>query len=396
MKDGKPRIAVVGAYRGGEAVLDWQRFGLAHFAAVCDLKPDLLAEEAGKAVTDGFERPKEFDNFDRMLDWGQFDAVFVATPDATHYQLAKKAMEASYHCYIEKPMTNNIDDAAELVKVWKRTGVIAVAGHQLRHMSSIVFAKEKITAGVIGAPRLAITVDSCGRMGCYWSRKQWRAGVRDPNNSLTLQKAIHHLDIQTYLLGSHANKVYASAGNDVYGGDKPSDLTCDQCADSATCIYDYHKTRINGRDFPKRHHHCVFAKDADLKDNTVVTIDYENGSRGSYTECFFTPDCKSEHTIIGDEGRITLKEFYENPYLEVEISWIGKTTYERHLLTDVGGHGGADYCMGKAFAQALKEKRQMSPDLIDGFYAVALAKAIDQSAQTGLPQRVVALADIGI
>ncbi|MHB9070862.1 MAG: Gfo/Idh/MocA family protein [Sedimentisphaerales bacterium] len=396
MKNEKPRIVVVGAYRGGEAVRDWQRFGLARLAAICDLKPDLLADEAGKAVVEGFDRPKEFKDFDQMLDWGQFDAVFIATPDATHYQLAKKVMEAGYHCYVEKPMTNSVQDAADLVKVWKQSGVIAVAGHQCRYLGSVIFAKEKINAGVIGTPRLAITMDSCGRMGCYWSRKQWRAGVRDPNNSLSLQKAIHHLDIQTYLLGSHASKVYASAGNDVYGGDKPSDMTCDRCAETDTCIYDYRKTRINGRDFPKRHRHCVFAKDADLKDNMVVTIDYDNGSRGSYVECFFTPDCKSEHTIIGDEGRITLKEYYEDPYLEVELSWIGKTVYEKHLISDVGGHGGADYGMGKAFVHALKDKRQMSPDIIDGFCAVALAKAIDQSAETRLPQRVAALADIGI
>ena len=391
---GKPRIAAVGIHRGSEASKAWQKHGLPSFVACCDLNRDLLKQEVDLIAREGFESPKAFDNIDKMIDWGQFDAVIIATPDATHYQIAKTFMEAGYSCYIEKPMTNSIQDAAKLVKTWRQTNVLTVPGHQLRYLSSVVFAKERIEAGIIGTPKLAITVDSCGRMGDYWRRKQWRAGSRDADNSLTLQKAIHHLDIQTYLMNSRANKVYASAGNDVYGGDKASDLTCDECVDRDNCIYNYHITRINGMDFPKRHHGCVFAQDADLKDNRIVMIDYENGSRGSYTECFFTPDCKSEHTIIGDKGQIVLREFTENPYLEVELSWIGKTIYEKHSLTGVGGHGGADYRMGEAFIQAVKDNRQMSPDPIDGFCAVALAKAVDLSVESQMPQKVVKLADV--
>ena len=390
----KPRIAAVGIHRGSEAVKAWQGHGLASFVACCDLNRGLLEQECNRIAHEGLERPQEFDHVDKLIDWGKFDAVMIATPDATHYPIAKKFMEAGYNCYIEKPMTNSIEDAVRLVEIWKRTRVIAVAGHQLRYLSSVVFAKEKIETGAIGTPRLAVTIDSCGRMGDYWRRKQWRAGARDAANSLTLQKAIHHLDIQTYLMNSRARKVYASAGNDVYGGKKASELTCDQCIDRGECIYDYHTTRINGMDFPKRHHGCVFAEDADLKDNTVVTIDYENGSRGSYTECFFTPDCRSEHTIIGDKGQIVIREFTENPYLEVELSWIGKTTYERHSLPGVGGHGGADYRMGEVFAEALRENRQTSPDPIDGLCAVALAQAIDLSVETEMPQPVMKLAEV--
>ena len=48
------------------------------------------------------------------------DAIFIATPTTTHYQYAKECLEMGKHILLEKPMTNNLNEAKELVELAKK------------------------------------------------------------------------------------------------------------------------------------------------------------------------------------------------------------------------------------------------------------------------------------
>jgi len=78
------------------------------------------------------------------------DAVIIATPDHLHATMAIDAMEAGKDVYLEKPMTQTIEDGRRVVAVQKRTGRICQVGSQ--RVSSIVYhkAKELLAAGVVG------------------------------------------------------------------------------------------------------------------------------------------------------------------------------------------------------------------------------------------------------
>ncbi len=382
-----PRIAALGATRGVSLASAWQRNGLARMAAVCDINRRTIDKRLERLKLAESEKPEIFEDIDAMLRWGEIDAVIVATPDATHHALARRVLESGFHCFVEKPMTTTIDDAVDLVRVWRNSGKIGVVGHEFRHASMVTEAKQKIDAGVIGTPRMVITMDACGRMGSYWRRKEWRADVRPKDNSLTLQKGIHQLDIQAFLMGRRPRRVYASAGSDHYGGDKPGDLHCGDCADAAVCPYHVDRMRTNyvHEKGPAKDGLCVYARNLDIHDNQTVVIDYEGGARGSYVECFFTPDYKVEHTVIGDLGRLSMRYFYRNPFQEIEIDWIGKRNSERWVCPAVGGHGGGDHTLAQHFAAAIPSGHQVQPDLGEGCWAVILAKSIDESAATGQP-----------
>lgn len=382
-----PRIAALGATRGVSLAAAWQNSGLARMVAVCDVNRQTMDQRLASLNLAPAAMPALFEDVEAMLRWGEMDAVIVATPDATHHALARRVFESGLHCFVEKPMTTTLEDALDLVHVWRDAGKIGVVGHEFRHASMVSEAKRKIEQGVIGTPRLAITMDACGRMGSYWRRAAWRADVRPKDNSLTLQKAIHQLDIQTYLMGDRPRRVYASAGGDHYGGDKPADLRCSQCGEAATCPYHTDRIRVNYESAGKtgKDGLCVYARNLDLHDNQTVVIDYEGGARGSYVECFFTPDYKVEHTVIGDLGRLTMRYFFRNPFQEIEIDWIGKRNIERWICPAVGGHGGGDHILAQHVTAAMAEGRQAQPDLVEGYWAVALAKCIDASSATGQP-----------
>ena len=385
------RLAVAGATRGLTLVhQNWWPIGAAIPVAVCDLKTDLAKQRVAPIEADGLGPVRIFSNIEDMLEWGQFDAVVVATSDATHYDLGVKVFDAGFHAYIEKPMTTDVDEARDLVQRCERAGKIGMVGHEMRYTAAIVQAKQKIEEGVIGTPRMAMTMDACGRMGSYWRRKEWRTSQKPAGNSLTLQKAIHQLDIQTYLMGSRAASVFASSGQNHFGGTMPSDLTCDVCELADECMYDARKMQVNGIPSVKaaKDRLCVYTDDVDMHDNKIVTIDYQNGSRGSYIECFFTPTYEVQHSIIGDRGRLDVRMFHGNPYQELEVSWIGSQRSERFLCASPGSHGGGDDAMGRVFQKAVREQSQLSPSLVDGFHAVSLVRAIDQSACQRQPQIV--------
>jgi predicted dehydrogenase len=224
-------------------------------------------------------------------------------------------------------------------------------------------------------------------MGSYWRRREWRDGAKPPGNTLTLQKAVHQLDLQMHFAGSQAAKVYASAGQTHFGGDKPAGLTCEKCDERDSCLYAADRMMINGTPNPRaaKDQLCVFGSDVNLHDHQVVSIDYKNGVRGSYVECFFTPDYRFEQTIIGDLGRIELRYRVGDDAMQLRTSYIGSTKVEEMQPTVHGSHGGGDFGLGAAFAEAVRTGVAIQPTAEDGFNAVALAEAIDLSAKSCEP-----------
>lgn len=391
---GKPvRVGILGATRGTDLVRkSWLPTECFNVAAVCDRNVPRSREALALLEQAGARDVKIFGDADEMLAWGKFDVVLVATPDETHAALAGKAFDAGYDCFIEKPMTIDVVSGQDLVARWRRSGKIGVAGHEYRYTEVMRSAKKHIDAGRIGRPILAVTMDSCGRMGSYWRRRAWRTSVRPKSKSLTLQKAIHQLDIQAFLMGERPVRVFASAGQNKFGGNYPSDQACEACRDSEACLY-AGKNVANKRSLHEGL--CVFSRDVNLHDNQAVVIDYENGTRGSYVECFFTPDYKFEHAIVGDKGRLVIRRGGDSARHELEITWIGSTKREEETFELAGGHGGGDEALASAFAGALRNRVQIQPDPAEGLNAVALASAIDRSAETGEPQVVIGVENHG-
>ena len=390
----KPRIAILGATRGAHLVQrHWLPADMVTVAALCDLNRERTERENHVFREAGQPDVRLFDSAADMFDWGAFDAVLVATPDHTHADLAKDALHHGFHVFVEKPMTTTIDTARDLVTAWSATDRIGVAGHEFRYHKLILAARERIQRGDIGTPRLAMTVDSCGRMGSYWRRRRWRKSERPPANSLTLQKAIHQLDIQTFLVGDRPTRVFASGHEDHYGGKWPSDHRCSDCEEAETCPYHTSRIQINGRPNPLSAQDglCVFSNDTELHDNQVVAIDYRGGARGSYVECFFTPDYKVEHTVIGDQGRVMLCYVVGAGAQQLEVTYIGSTRKEVITVDCIGGHGGGDNGLGQAFVKGVRDGVPVQPDLREGYYAVALAALIDASHRNGQPEPIPAL-----
>jgi predicted dehydrogenase len=114
----------------------------AELAAVCDVNPEIL-----KAAADG---ARTFASYDRLLEWGQFDAVVIATPPFTHKALCLQAVEAGKHVLVEKPMTMDLGEAEALAAGCRNARTVCQVGFCVRSSQLISKLREVIRSGRIG------------------------------------------------------------------------------------------------------------------------------------------------------------------------------------------------------------------------------------------------------
>ena len=81
------------------------------------------------------------------------DAVVIATPARTHFELASAALEAGKHVLLEKPMCTAIADARALFEIARRTGRALVHGHVFVYNTGVRYIKEGLRRGDFGVPQ---------------------------------------------------------------------------------------------------------------------------------------------------------------------------------------------------------------------------------------------------
>ena len=89
-------------------------------------------------------------DFDELLGDDGVEAVVVATPVPTHAELARRALAAGKHVFVEKPMALGADDAEALVALAEERGSTLMPGHLLLYHPGVVKLKEIVDSGELG------------------------------------------------------------------------------------------------------------------------------------------------------------------------------------------------------------------------------------------------------
>jgi predicted dehydrogenase len=145
-KVGDIRIAVIGAGGWGQnLVRNFANLPGARLNWCCDLNEKTLARVAaqcpGTRVTTRVEE---------ILESGETDAVAIATDAPTHYPIAKRALTAGKHVYVEKPLTLLAREARELVSLAARQDRKLMVGHLLLYHPAVEKLEKLIGSGEMG------------------------------------------------------------------------------------------------------------------------------------------------------------------------------------------------------------------------------------------------------
>ncbi|MFO0918344.1 MAG: Gfo/Idh/MocA family oxidoreductase [Planctomycetaceae bacterium] len=105
---------------------------------------DIPSERAYGSYTELFEKEKALPADQRI------DFVSIATPNHTHFPMAKAAMEAGFNVICDKPMTFDLAQAEELLKLVEKTGVVFAVSHNYTGYPLVRQAREMILNGDLG------------------------------------------------------------------------------------------------------------------------------------------------------------------------------------------------------------------------------------------------------
>ena len=114
-------------------------------AWLCDADPDAL-ERVGRSIPSA-RRTAELGD---LLGDPELDAIVLATPVPTHADLAIQVLEAGKHCFVEKPLAQDVESAERAVAAADASGRILMVGHLLEYHPAVAKLKEIAAGGELG------------------------------------------------------------------------------------------------------------------------------------------------------------------------------------------------------------------------------------------------------
>src|SRR5438876_995249 len=88
-------------------------------------------------VETNFPRTKAAESCELVFSDPEVNAIVIATPAATHFTLAKQALLAGKHVFVEKPLATKVAEVDELARCAKKRGLVVMAGHTFIYNAAV-------------------------------------------------------------------------------------------------------------------------------------------------------------------------------------------------------------------------------------------------------------------
>jgi len=246
-------IAVIGAGQWGiNLVRNLHALGvLSHVVE----KDSEIVDEVSKEISD----VQFLNDYDSLLS-SDIDAVAIATPPATHYEIALKFLEQSKDVFIEKPMTLASQDADELVRIAEANQCILMVGHLLLYQPAIDFIKNYLERGHLGKIY-------------HLHQERLKLGRVRTEENVVWSLGVHDIAVLLYLVGSSPESV----------------------------------------DFTG---HCGVQKQ--IEDDTYVHMTFDAGIMAHLHSSWIWPENKRSLKIIGEKGMLVYNEMEQTVVLHTK------------------------------------------------------------------------------
>ena len=336
---GTIRIGVIGA----------GRIGKVHAKTLNTLVPgvrvttisDVIADAAKAAAAEcGIE--KIVDDYRRIIDDKDIDAVAICSPTDTHAQLIEECAAAKKHIFCEKPIALDLAKIDKALKAVADNRVILMVGFNRRYDAGNAKLREAVTAGRIGIPEMCLITS------------------RDPapppisyvkvSGGLFLDMMIHDFDLARFLLDDEPEEVFAYAG----------------------CRVD-----------PE------IGKAGDV-DTAMVSIKFRKGAIchiDNSRRAVYGYDQRAE--VFGSKGMVQTKNLHEDNTVMAGAAGYSQPPIMNFFMTR---YIPAYQEEGKAFARCVREGKEPPSGGRDGRIAVVMGYAAQKSVKEGRPVKMAEIA----
>lgn len=236
------RFGVIGLGAWGREIADaLGRTESAQLTALCDTYEPFL-----KRAESGAPKAEAIQDWRRILESANVDAIVIATPTALHREIALAALQARKHVYCEAPLAATTEDARAIAAAAKNaSGIVFQGGLQGRSNPLYRHVLQFVKSGVLGDVAL---------VNAQWSRKEsWRraAPTADRERALNwrLEKSspgvmgeigIHQLDLVSQYLGARPTTITGSGAIAAWRDGR-------ETPDTASCLIELGKVRAGVR-----------------------------------------------------------------------------------------------------------------------------------------------------
>jgi predicted dehydrogenase len=177
--------------------------------------PDLqaaraLADRASLRARSSATAVAVFGDHRELLRQAAPDALAIFTPHLSHYRLTMDALQAGCHVFIEKPLSTNVQEAADIVGLARGRDLKVGVGHQFRLCPSLVEARRRLAGGAIGPLRLVTGILARPWLATLEREESlWRFNPKSVGSGILADAGLHLIDALLWTTGQRAQEVGA-------------------------------------------------------------------------------------------------------------------------------------------------------------------------------------------
>jgi predicted dehydrogenase len=175
------RIALVGyGYWGPNLVRNLVELPTAEIAVICDGQQEALDRARRR-----YPGVRTTERFEDLIEDPAIDAIAIATPISTHFDMARRALEAGKHVFVEKPLAASSEQGVVLAELAESSSLVLMPGHTFLYSPPVNMIREMIEADVLG--------------DIYWiSTSRVNLGLHQPDASVAWDLGPHDFSILRY------------------------------------------------------------------------------------------------------------------------------------------------------------------------------------------------------
>ncbi len=194
------KVGVIGyGYWGPNLVRNFMEARGSTVVAVCDLRSERLAP-----LQDRYPSIKTTSESSELLADPAIDAIVIATPVSSHFELGMAALQAGKHVLIEKPLAANSEQAVQLIAEATKRKRVLMVDHTFVYTGAVRKIRELITANALGEIY-------------YYDAVRVNLGLFQHDVNVIWDLAIHDLSIMDYVLPTKATAVSATGISHIPG-----------------------------------------------------------------------------------------------------------------------------------------------------------------------------------
>jgi predicted dehydrogenase len=194
------QVGVIGyGYWGPNLVRNFMAAPDTGVSAVCDLFDDRLAQ-----LRKVYPTLATYNNSSELINDDAVDAVVIATPVSSHFELAMAALRAGKHVFVEKPLAATVSQAEQLIAEALKRNLVLMVDHTFVYTDAVRKMRELIASGMLGQIY-------------YYDAVRVNLGLFQHDVNVIWDLAIHDLSIMDYVLPKNPIAISATGISHVPG-----------------------------------------------------------------------------------------------------------------------------------------------------------------------------------